>query len=345
VNVVNNQIPSDVEQQSSDPSACGFADPSNRLATGLQIFQGDANPAQARIYASMPLAKVQIAADPTNLKLSGRLIGPHCEFAHTLPARIPFADRSGEQMLLAEAVVPDPCFWTPDVPFLYRAQVELLQGETPIASCEKTVGLRRLGARGKFLHFDGQRFVLRGMGVRPMGNGEWGMGNEESINENYAQFAKDTWTALVCSRPNHQLCEFASRRGVLLIADLTASQSQSAAAIADQLRQLAPWPAVSLALLPANQNVSVDVRHAARNLLLAGYVPIDEPLVAAPWMDMTFIEVETTADFARKISGCGIPVVAVRRLSAPTPIETARAACDQLQSDLAAIGDFAGYIV
>ena len=337
---MNNKSQFDPARLPAAPAACGLADPISDFAARLEIFFGDANPAQAHVFAKLDLTNDDSLRTLSNLRLSGRLIGPQCEFAHTLSARIPFVDRSSEQSLLAEAVVPDPCFWTPELPFLYRAVIDLLGGENVIASCERTFGIRRLGVRGRWLHFDGKRHLLRGVSHSgPMGNGKSGMGSE-------AEFARESWTTLVSSRPDKKLCEFASRRGVLLIADLTTSHRNcTAEEIAIELRQLSQSPAVGFALLHTGQKLPANIHTTVRNLLLAQYVAVNEPLVLASWADLAFVELTEPAEFARKTSGLNTAVVAVRRQINSASIEQSRAECDRLQSDLAPFGDFAGYIV
>ncbi len=145
---------------SSDPQL-PTSDLESSLAERLQLFFGASDPAQARIYAQFELPE-SLIADQADLRLSGRLIGPDCEFAHTLPARIPIVHRDASHArLLAEAIVPDPCFWNPELPFLYRAEIQLRRGDSLLASWQRTLGIRRFGPRGRFLLFDGKRFVLR----------------------------------------------------------------------------------------------------------------------------------------------------------------------------------------
>ena len=42
--------------------------------------------------------------------------------------RFAFVDRGPGASLLAEAIVPEPCFWTPEMPHLYQAEVQLRRG-------------------------------------------------------------------------------------------------------------------------------------------------------------------------------------------------------------------------
>src|SRR4051812_39995396 len=63
----------------------------------LEVFHGDADPAVARVYTRLRLMAAEFAASE-ELTLSGRLAGPECAFAQTLPLRMPFlmANRNSE---------------------------------------------------------------------------------------------------------------------------------------------------------------------------------------------------------------------------------------------------------
>lgn len=285
----------------------------------LDLFFGDANPAQARVYAR--------CACNSGTRLNGHLTGPTCDFARTLPARIPFAEPSpaaGENRVrgtaaVVEAIIPDPCFWTPELPFLYQAKLELTGDRA-----ERIIGLRRLAVRNRHLHFDGKRFVLRAIRIQNI--------------DSAAEFARETWTALIVDNPSDDLCNFASRRGVLLIADLTTRRDP-------QLRRLAQWPAVAIALMDGNTALSPEIRAVVPNLLLAQYIPNNQSVQLAPWAQLAFVEVAAPAAFAQKTAGCAVPTIAVRWSPYSASIERSRAACDALQSELTPHGDFAGYAV
>src|SRR5258707_3368942 len=100
-----------------------------------EIFFGDANHAEARIYARLAIDKRML-----DCRLTGRVIGPACEYAHTLSATIPLVskrpanvDSQNAPALLAEAIVPDPCFWSTELPFLYEVRFELRRGTELLA--------------------------------------------------------------------------------------------------------------------------------------------------------------------------------------------------------------------
>jgi hypothetical protein len=305
-----------------------------KMFESLELFHGEATPAEARVYARLP-RKQKI--DGATIELAGNLIGPSCEFAQTLPARIPFVQHRLDDRLLAEAIVPDPCFWTPDLPFLYRAELELRAGGDPAGKIDQTAGIRRLGVRGKSLFFEGKRFVLRG------GHRDFEISNLKSEFDRDARRARESWTALVVRSPNDDLCDFASRRGMLLVADLTQVDFGSSKLV-PELRRLARWPAVGIAIISGDANLSAEPRDIARNLPLAQKIAAGQPMNLRPWARLAFTEVSDPAEFARKTADCTLPIVAVRR-KAHGSIEQSRSAADTLQRDLTSFGDFAGYVV
>jgi hypothetical protein len=306
----------------------------------LELFCGEANSAEARIYARWNVddREPQEAARP---KISGQLIGPSCEFSHTLPAKHPFREIDPaddlQRAALAEAIVPDPCFWTPDLPFLYRAQIKV-HGGSEVAEAGRIVGIRRLGVRGRSLFFDGKRFVLRAI--------ECKMQNDElkSFLEHNQDFLRETWTALILKNPGDDVCEFASQRGLLLVADLTDSNDfASSESLVHSLHRLSQWPAVGIAVLAGNAVVAEQEQRDIRNLPLAQFVAATDRVICVPWADLMLIEVGMPNEFSHRIAELGAPVIALRRISPTVDIEQARSECDILQRDLAPHCDCAGY--
>ncbi len=300
----------------------------------LEVFSGAADPAEARIYA--------VAGDKASgyedngWQLSGQLVGPQCDFAHTLPARIPFRAKRSSTGVLAEAIVPDPCFWTPELPFLYRAELNLHHGEEAASRRTQTIGIRRFGNRGRVFFFDAKRFVLRGVNANF---------NDESLSESVLEYARETWTAAVVTWPTPRLCELASRRGMMLIADLRTSAMRSEQDAVESLRSIAHWPAVLAAIVDAKTTPLIESRGAVRNLMIGQYVDCRQPAAVADTSQIVFAEVTDPRNFAAWAATFDRPVVAVRKLAQPAKIEEQRAACDALQRDLAPFGDFAGYMV
>jgi len=105
----------------------------------IEIFVGDVTDMEARVFARYR------GTDPIILR--GALRGPFCEKGRTLPADFTFRDLSPRQTGLAEAIVTDPCMWSPEMPHLYRVEVAAVQGERVVAEYHGTIGLQRLAPR------------------------------------------------------------------------------------------------------------------------------------------------------------------------------------------------------
>lgn len=84
---------------------------------------------------------------PASATLRGTVRGPFCENGRTLPATFAFHPTDANQPNTAEAVVTDPCMWTPEMPHVYRVELQAVNGGTVVAEYDGTIGLRRLAPR------------------------------------------------------------------------------------------------------------------------------------------------------------------------------------------------------
>ncbi|MCE9604463.1 MAG: hypothetical protein K8U03_06100 [Planctomycetia bacterium] len=307
------------------------------------VFFGDAGDAEARVYV---LAAPIVAGDPSTvdqaellagLKITGRVEGPKCRYSHTLPARIPVQFRGmkttdGKSLLVGEAIVPDPNMWTPELPFLYRATVEVRRGAEVIASYEQDFGIRPLGVIGRRLVYCGKTWVPRVVNrdiVKPVVPlEEW----------------RDAATAMSVVEPDDALCREASEIGVVLIAGVRQGPGRDALAT---VRRLSRYPAVVIALIESVLPLPPEFRLAARNTLLASWQPSPPPAEEA---DATDVFLATKYSFVRigdldTVWDSLRPVFAFSPLQNAHSLEEARARCDELQADLAGKCHPAGYLV
>ncbi|MGE3239657.1 MAG: hypothetical protein AB7G28_22530 [Pirellulales bacterium] len=98
---------------------------------GFTIEVGEVSDLEARVI-------VRFSGDGAELR--GRLLGPYCEKAHTLPAEYPLVRLDSQA---AEATVTDPCGWSPELPHLYRVEVEAVREGAVVAEYHGELGLRR----------------------------------------------------------------------------------------------------------------------------------------------------------------------------------------------------------
>lgn len=297
------------------------------MLSGLEVFFGDANNAEARVYAQSGTEPL-----PANCKLTGRVVGPTCEYSRTLSAAIPLIARraAAEEAgwLLAEAVMPDPCFWSQELPFLYRAEIELRRGDELLATEHRMFGIRPLGIRKGRLCWESRPWVLRAGDCREL--------PEQELT---AWRAADL--AMLVQDPGDDLCRQASELGTVLIAEV----SERSERIEKELRRLARWPAVAMALLDRGESFDRGMRSAARNLILAARFSEVEPGAAPAWADLFVFEHGDADAIAAQSSAISLPVVAHRPAGWRDDLSETRRECDYLQRDLAGRGNFAGYIV
>lgn len=295
----------------------------------MEIFYGRVTDSLAHVYA-------RVARDgPADARtVTGWIRGPLCTLSHTLPATIALRDMGPGPTLLGSAAVPDPCFWSTQLPALYEVHVELREAAQIVQTFDQTIGIRRLGAAGGNLRWEGRRWVLRGVGSRRH------VSNEEPIDEIVAAF-REASAALYVVDPIESICGGASQAGVVVIAHLTDPTE-----IEKQLAFLGRSGAVALAILPMDIAGSApELHNAAPNLLLAQYFHDEAAVKPADWADAVVCRMSEPGRFHAAVAACPLPIVAERRLNETKSVAESRAACDRLQRELAPGGDYAGYLV
>ena len=112
----------------------------------IEITVGDVSDVEAYVYARYHSASSgadNAAAEP--IQLHGTLRGPECATARTLPAVIMFRGIAASDGVAAEAIVPDPCVWSPELPHLYQADIVAKRGEKIVAEFHGPIGFRASG--------------------------------------------------------------------------------------------------------------------------------------------------------------------------------------------------------
>ena len=287
----------------------------------INLFYGGLSQNAARIYA-------QVNSLPGGAEWSfrGTVRGPRNTLGHTLPASFSFRDLGAGPSLLAEALVTEPCFWSAKLPALYDVSLELCYRGEVQQTVTQAHGIRFLGAFGRNLILEGERWVLRGV----------------SSSSTRAE-ALDVWrecsAAMVVGEPSDELCRRASAEGVWLVASLEESGQTD-----KLLRRLRTWAAVAVVILPGEVVAPAELRRIAPNILFAQRWNRANVQLAS-WADLVFADVDEPAAFAAVARQCPLPLVAVRRLREGCDLAAARRACDVLQRDLAPGSDCAGYVV
>lgn len=287
----------------------------------LDVFFGELTVHRACVYVRLPRP-----LNDEGMEIAGEVRGPRCRLAETLPVTTPLVDLGQGPTLLARAVVPDPTFWSIDTPAIYDVMVNLLHHGETLATVHRSIGLRPLGVRNGQFRSAGKNWVLRG--VRASSTMAASLAEWHYASSSYIANYQADW-----------LVE-ASEFGVLGVVEVEAQKD-----IPQQLRLLALHPAVMMAVVPVAPGPHLKLTGIAPNLLLAQALPPLGPFMPQTWAQAIWAESADHAVLSNLQTSSKLPIIAVRKLSAPVAIGDARAACDDLQRDLASVGQFAGYVV
>ncbi len=291
------------------------------------VFYESQGEAVARAFV---LAAPRALVDPAELatwRLEGRIVGPTCRYSSTLQARIPLAHRGlttwGDRLaLLAEAAVPDPCSWSTELPFLYRAIGDVVVGPATRAAFEQPFGLRRLSIVRRRIALEGRlwvpRVVRREAVVEPTPLESWRAAD----------------TALFVDDPDEALCRAADETGVVLFARAPQPVDDCNAA----LQRYGTHPSIAVVELPAAAHDPAPA-NLARNTLVAYGSDSDTD---APRGAPRIVELEPAETF---VPAAEAPLFIRRKLTTVGSLAEARAGCDRLQADLAGKCEAAGFIV
>jgi len=318
--------------------------------SALEVFLGDTSTAEARIYLRLPLREISSGQQSsigqqlaTGLRLTGTIRGPWNPLRYTLQATIPLREPRASALpardpsLIAEAVVPDPCPWSPREPFLYLLRIELRQGETLLGTHERAFGIRPLWTRSRQLLWQGKPWTLRAWTPSQF------TGAEFCTREELSAWAESA-VAPAITEPDSTVCRAATEAGVPLLAFVEGSGT----ALAEKLRALALWPAVVAVILRGAQRPADDWQPERYGFWLgcetraAELSARENPLPSwAQFVRITGTRVDVL-DAARKLER---PVIASPAEFAPPERTQALAALEAWQSQLEWDGEFAGFLL
>jgi hypothetical protein len=297
------------------------------ILSDLDVFYGDLTVSRAYVYARLPRP-----AEDAGLSLVGQVRGPRCKLAETLPLTSPLVDLGPGPTLLARALVPDPVFWSPDLPAIYDVTVNLLQGTEIIATARRQIGLRSLGVRGKSLFLNGKRWVLRG--VSPYSTSARTPQEWHNVQATYHNDDDDS-----------KLIDLgeASECGTLAVIHVP----EFVRSVVPRIRRLAEFPAVAIVVIEDPLPPNFHKLQVAPNLILAQWITPDCHWPPQSWAELLVVCADEQDLIAETLALGEFPIIAERRevFGPELDLATARAACDALQRDLAPLGQFAGYVV
>jgi hypothetical protein len=287
-------------------------------------------------------------------RLVGTITGPRRGRDTTLPTTtrllpLPMADMN--EIPAARAVLTEPAYWTPDLPNLYRVKAVVerprqLRPAPPgsLDQIEMTVGLRRLGTRGRSFWLDGRRWVPRAVVVQ-------GSPDMSSL--------KAAALGAAVAAPGAEVLSAADEIGLAVLPLVRAADITS-----ERIGMLARHPAATLVVVETDTAADLSgtterqfamLRSLKGTLLLGftadGSLPPPQTIAGVDFLVVVVPAGGLPHAAWRAVSS--LPLVAWRR-DAGDPVPS-RAGCELLQRDLAAWGlaagvdrlpwDWAGYLV
>jgi len=260
-------------------------------------------------------------------RISGELYGPQCSRAHTLPAKYALIDQGSGSTLVARANLPDPCFWSAEIPAIYQVTLQLTGPSQPVET-QAIFAMRSIPIKGRKFFWNTEPWGIKAISANRLRDCNFDQCREQSL-------------ALIVDGIDESLLEQASQLGTWVIASVQGDEAD----ICQQLAKLARWPAVCMAVINGTPSNHDRLRSAAPNLILGQWIRPDEDLLIAEWSQFIFSDFTTVEDFSRCLEGCSLPVVAVRSGNAMDSPSEALQACQALEEDLARTEELAGYAI
>jgi len=291
------------------------------FADEIDVFYGRVTHSSAQVYV-----RVSSLVGGREWSIAGRVRGPIAPGTRTLPTTVALADLGTGATLLGSCSIPDPAFWTTQLPCVYEVHIQLLHNGEVVETATRSLGIRFFGASGRNLLWQGKRWVLRGV-------------SPDVFDIQELDAFRDNAGVLVVKHPADATLDAASKAGVLLAVEPARDE------LLQNLRSLSRWPAVAIVILPSDLAGDEDLRAVTPNLLFAERSNSGSAAAPADWAQLIFCDSTNVAELRDVKRQLPLPIVAERRLHGDYTLAEARRECDHLQRDLAPLGDFAGYVV
>lgn len=247
-----------------------------------------------------------------DFKWTGRLRGPFCAGRQTLVANYPIrTQRASNEGIVT---LPDFCHWSSAAPFTYQLELELKRGEESVTSLRDTLAVHWVYVHQGKLYQAGKRWVPRMARLRlPAHDTEHGLRDLKL----WLEGVRECELVLVVrdEDASETLLQECLTMGVWLAIEAADVREED----------LARWEAIACVCCVLNAERMPSSGESS--LLVVSREGRQESIRAEVW------------SFAR--SGARL---IVRSGDYGTPQAT-RDACDALQADAAALGDWAGYLV
>lgn len=291
----------------------------------IEVFSGQLTTVEARVYA-----RLRHGSPGSDTAIQGVVRGPRSHLARTLVSEFQFRVRKRGREPLAEAIVPDPSSWTPEMAHCYEVELEATDRGQTVASYNGILGLRRWGVRGANLMLEGRRWVVRAA-------------HRDSVSASSLDDWRRERMAMMVAEAPDSLCEAATIHGVMLLADLSMeAERMSQSDIIEEIHRLTRWPAVLMVIISSATAWALGPTWTKpESAVMIERVRESAPVARLPWVDGHIVDAERipAIDVVRQDAR---PILVCRQ-SGMMSLAEARGTCDELQRKLSPRG-YAGYV-
>ena len=197
---------------------------SNRI-THVEIRNRSLTPAEAEVWL---IVRAEHITETTEVR--GRLMGPGCPYSSTIEVAYPLRPLAHPPAdvppLTRRVTIPEPSFWEPESPFLYRGPVELWQDGQRCERVTVSHGLCSSSLTPRGLRWNGKPLPLRGRAVRGL------------TEDNALLLRRSGFNLLLAPIDEPQTWEIADRFGFLVLGDVPSLDDAALRCI----EQLTPHP-------------------------------------------------------------------------------------------------------
>ncbi|HEV3447407.1 MAG TPA: hypothetical protein VG099_22390 [Gemmataceae bacterium] len=183
----------------------------NNRIRSLKIWNSSVNPAEAGISIS-----VQPEQMTSTTQVRGRVVGPRCVYSSTVEVAYPMREVSRQYEkydvpgLILRVVIPEPCLWDPQSPFVYEVAAELWQSGQLCDQVRTSHCLYSLKLTPQGLRWNGRPMALSGVELSQLTEPEASELRQAGRNTVLAQVTAETAA----------LCNLADRLGLFVLARL-----------------------------------------------------------------------------------------------------------------------------
>ncbi|ADB16722.1 hypothetical protein Psta_2048 [Pirellula staleyi DSM 6068] len=264
-------------------------------------------------------------------EIEASIRGPRCELSRTLPAGFTLRPAKLGDRSILRCVVTDPSFWSGDLPAIYDVTITRKAAGIAPSTTKRSLGVRPLGRSRGYLTREGKVWIPRLVACDTVPASSLVDSFREQVLGALIDLGGDATIAA-------QFLAAASQRGCYSVAHCCAA---SEAELLEQVVLARQFPAVMMACFPANITISERLRDAALGLMLAYRVDRSTDLAALDRGGISALVICGTSageitELAHAANFRG-PILAQLADGQHTDLAAARAACDQLQRDLAAL--------